>query len=144
MFELTSVLAALETSTLADWVGGPIYPMISALHILAFAFVIVPVLMADVRVLKIGAADDQVSRMSRIAVFAFAGAAFTGFLLLSVQATRYAENPAIYWKFGLLALAAANAFLFYRLEKGQRIIAVVSVFAWCGVLLSGRWIAFSA
>ncbi|MEO0720913.1 MAG: hypothetical protein AAFY43_02055 [Pseudomonadota bacterium] len=144
MLELTSGLAALETSMLADWVGGPVYPVISALHILAFAFVIVPVLMADVRVLKIGAADCQVSRLSRTALFAFAGAAVTGLLLLSVQATRYAENPAIYWKFGLLALAGVNATLFHLLEKDQRIIAVVSVFVWCGVLLSGRWIAFSA
>ncbi|WP_299682367.1 hypothetical protein [uncultured Roseobacter sp.] len=144
MFELTSLLAALETSTLADWVGGPIYPVISALHILTFAFVVVPVLMADVRVLKIGVADDQVARLSRTVVLAFTGAAFTGFLLLSVQATRYAENPAIFWKFGFLALAGANAVLFYLLEKVQRIIAVVSVLVWCGVLLAGRWIAFSA
>lgn len=142
MFELTPVLAALETSALADWVGGPIYPVISALHILAFAFVLVPVLMADVRVLKIGTADGQVARLSRIALFAFAGAALTGVLLLSVQATRYAENPAIYWKFGLLALAGANAFLFYGLQNHQKIIAVVSILIWCGVLLSGRWIAF--
>lgn len=97
MFELAPMLQALETSALADWVGGPIYPLISALHILAFAFVLVPVLTADVRVLTIGDADAQVFRLSRVALFAFATAALTGILLLSVQATRYAENPAIYW-----------------------------------------------
>ncbi|MFQ6550522.1 hypothetical protein AADZ90_021475 [Aestuariibius sp. 2305UL40-4] len=144
MFELTSVLAALETSALADWVGGPAYPVISALHILTFAFVVVPILMADVRVLRIGAADEQVSRLSRTALLAFTGAAVTGLLLLSVQATRYAENPAVYWKFGLLALAGVNASLFHWLQKAPRIIAFVSVFVWCGVLLSGRWVAFAA
>lgn len=144
MLELTPVLAALETSTLADWVGGPAYPMISALHIFSFAFVIVPVLMADVRVLKMDAADDQVSRLSRTALLAFTGATVTGLLLLSVQATRYAENPAIYWKFAFLALAGVNASLFHWLQKGHRMFAFVSVFVWCGVLLSGRWIAFAA
>ncbi|WP_299605215.1 hypothetical protein [uncultured Tateyamaria sp.] len=144
MFELTPALAALETSPLADWVGGPIYPLISALHILAFAFVLVPVLVADARILKIGAVDDEVSRLSHTALLAFGGAALTGSLLLSVQATRYAENPAIYWKFGLLALAGANAFLIYWLQKAQKVIAAVSALIWCGVLLSGRWIAFVA
>ena len=144
MFELTPVLAALETSAEADWVGGPIYPLISAMHILSFAFVIVPVLLADLRVVRTGSADDQVGLLTRIALFAFAGAALTGVLLLSVQATRYAENPMIYWKFGLLFLAGVNALLFLRLQRFQRTIATASALILCGVLLSGRWIAFAA
>lgn len=144
MLELTPILQALETSALADWVGGPIYPLISALHILAFAFVIVPVLMADACVLKTGDADAQVTHLSQVALSAFVAAALTGVLLLSVQATRYAENPAIYWKFGLLGLAGVNAALFLQLQSARRLFATGSIVIWCGVLLSGRWIAFAA
>lgn len=144
MFELTPLLTALETSALADWVGGPIYPLISALHILALAFVIAPVLMADVRILKTGVIDDQVARLTRTVLLAFAAAALTGVLLLSVQATRYAENVAMYWKFGLLAVAGANALLFYRFERFCKILAAASALVWFGILLSGRWIAFAA
>ncbi|MCR9195259.1 MAG: hypothetical protein NXH88_11030 [Hyphomonas sp.] len=136
-------LVALERSILADWVGGPIYPVISALHILAFAFVIVPVLMADVRVLTVGAADETVIRLARIAVFGFGCAALTGILLFSVQATRYAENPAIYWKFGFLCAAGLNALCFRWFVNLRQSIAFVSAIFWCGVLFSGRWIAFA-
>ncbi|MEO1178428.1 MAG: hypothetical protein AAFV87_15070, partial [Pseudomonadota bacterium] len=75
MHWLTPVLAWLEASALADWVGGPAYPLISALHILAISFLIAPVILADVRVLRIRELDDYSGRLSRIAIFGFGAAA---------------------------------------------------------------------
>ena len=143
MFELTDILTALEISRLANWVGGPIYPIISALHILAFGFVIAPVLLADIRVLRIGHVDERVTWLSRIALVGFAGAAVTGTLLFSVQATRYAENPALYWKLGFLGIGGLNALCFYLFSRLRRVLAIISAVVWCGVLFSGRWIAFA-
>lgn len=143
MLELTSLLRRLETSPLADWVGGPIYPIVSALHIVGLAFVIVPVFLADVRIISLGCADDRAKWLSRIALAGFLGATFTGSLLFSVQATRYADNPAIAFKLALLSFAGINALCFYGLSGLRRALAASSVIVWCGVLLSGRWIAFA-
>jgi len=140
---LTPVLAWLEASALADWVGGPAYPLISALHILAISFLIAPVILADVRVLRIRELDDYSRRLSRIAIFGFGAAATTGLLLLSVQATRYAENPAILAKFALLGLAGANAALFALITGARRVSAALSICVWCSVLFAGRWVAFA-
>ena len=144
MFDLTPVLAVLEISALANWVGGPICPLISALQILAFSFVIVPVLMADCRIIRTGVIDSHITGISCVALVAFAGAALTGILLLRVQAPRCAENPAAYWRFGLPAVAGSDVLLFHTLARFQGAIAAASVFFWCGIILSGRWIAFAA
>ncbi|MGB0695906.1 MAG: hypothetical protein ACPGOY_09670 [Rhodospirillaceae bacterium] len=143
MFGLTSVLSAIETSALADLVGGPVYPFISALHILAISFLIAPVILADLRILRVKEVDGFAKSLLRIALIGFGAAVATGILLFSVQATRYAENPAVMIKFFLLALAGANAALFAALKRVRLVSAALSIGLWCAVLLAGRWIAFA-
>ena len=143
MLWLKSALERLEASALADWVGGPIYPLVSALHILAIAFLVAPVILADLRVLRLKEMDYVASSLSRVTLIGFGAAVVTGFLLLSVQATRYAENPALLTKFALLVLAAANAALFILFKGIRRVTAAVSIGLWCAALLAGRWIAFA-
>lgn len=143
MHWLTTVLARLEASVLADWVGGPIYPLISALHIFAIAFLIAPVILADLRVLRFGGMDDTAEDLSRIALYEFCGAVATGVLLFSVQATRYFENPALVAKFAVLVLAGTNAAVFKLIRGARRVAAALSIGLWCAVLLAGRWIAFA-
>ncbi|MEL6377574.1 MAG: hypothetical protein AAFQ04_10325 [Pseudomonadota bacterium] len=143
MLWLTSAFAALETSAVADWVGGPIYPVISALHILAISFLIAPVILVDLRVLRMKEVDSAAKGLLRVALIGFGTAVVTGFLLFSVQATRYAENPAVLIKFFLLALAGANAALFAFVEGARPVSVALSIGLWCGVLFAGRWIAFA-
>ncbi len=143
MLGLTPLLARLEASALADWVGGPIYPLISALHILSISFLIAPVVLADLRVLMLKGIDDGAVRLSRIAFLGFGAAATTGVLLFSVQATRYAENPAVLIKFALILLAGANAALFVLFNSIRPFNASLSIVIWCSVVVAGRWIAFA-
>jgi len=140
---LTKALAWLEGSDLADWVGGPVYPLISALHILAIAFLIAPVILADIRILRLNGMDDITRQLIRVSLLGFGAAATTGALLFTVQATRYVENPAAGAKFALLLLAGANAGLFALVKRTRRLAAALSIALWCLVLLAGRWIAFA-
>ncbi|GFE66811.1 hypothetical protein [Litoreibacter roseus] len=144
MLELTPVLAWLEASALADWVGGPIYPLISAMHILSISFLIAPIILADLRVMRLKRTDDAVVKLSRIALLGFGAAATTGVLLFAVQATRYAENPAVLIKFALILLAGANAALFAAFKSMRPVTASLSICLWCAGLVAGRWIAFAA
>lgn len=143
MLGLTPLLARLEASALADWVGGPIYPLISALHILSISFLIAPIVLADLRVLRLKEMDDAGVQLSRIAVLGFIAAATTGVLLFAVQATRYAENPAVLIKFALILLAGANAALFAWFKSMRLMTTSLSICLWCAVLVAGRWIAFA-
>ncbi|MBO6756404.1 MAG: hypothetical protein JJ902_08765 [Roseibium sp.] len=143
MLWLTGVLGSFEASPLADWVGGPIYPLVSALHILAIGFLVAPVILADLRVLRRGQVDATSIDLSRVALIGFCAAVATGVLLFSVQATRYAVNPAVLIKFSLLAIAGANAALFYLISRIRRATAALSIGIWCAVLIAGRWIAFA-
>ena len=143
MLKLTPVLAWLEASALADWVGGPIYPLISAMHILSICFLIAPVVLADLRIVRFKVIDDWVVQLSRIAVLGFGAAAITGVLLFAVQATRYTENPAVLIKFALILLAGTNAALFASFKTMRPMTASLSICLWLAVLLAGRWIAFA-
>lgn len=143
MFVLTKLLLHVESSALAGFIGGPVYPVVSALHILAFGFVIVPILIADFRILRSNEVDLASRKLSLIALGGFAIAAATGLLLFTVQASRYVENPALLIKFALLLLAGMNAAWFQTGARQLRLSAALSMLLWCGVLLSGRWIAFA-
>ena len=139
---LGELLIWLQTSKLADVVGGPLYPLFSAAHILSFAFLIVPVMLADLRVLRTGGVDGTSVALSRIALLGFCVAALTGFLLFMVQAVRYAGNPAMTVKLSLILLAGLNAAAFYGLKERRRVMAALSIGFWAAILLAGRWIAF--
>jgi hypothetical protein len=86
-----------------------------------------------------------------IAFAAFALAAATGLLLFSVQATTYASNTAFLLKLGLIVLAIVNFLAFAasahrnRLDAAStamRASAILSIMAWSGVLLAGRFIGY--
>lgn len=143
MLGLKPVLAWLEASALADWVGGPIYPLVSAMHILSISFLIAPIILADLQVLRLKDIDESAMRLGRIALLGFGAAATTGVLLFAVQATRYAENPSVLIKFALILLAGANAALFAAFKSMRPVTASLSICLWCAVLVAGRWIAFA-
>jgi hypothetical protein len=81
-------------------------------------------------------------------------AAVTGFLLFTTRPATYADNPAFLIKLGLIGLGLANVWLLRR-NRGWRAAlggaapsgavragAVVSLLAWVGAVLAGRWIGF--
>ena len=130
------------------------YPVINALHIAAIGTLFGSVLLMDLSVLgwvRSVPRQKLVALLRRAALAAFLIAVLTGLTLFSVQATNYVRNPAFLAKLGLIILAAVNFFAFTALDRRRRtqdaspalrILAVVSILAWSGVLLAGRFIGF--
>ena len=81
----------------------------------------------------------------------------TGLLFVVARPNRYFFNPVVGWKFSMLVPAVALAFVVHRLNTREagywerssgrrlsaRVIAAVSLVLWIGVVLAGRWIAYS-
>jgi hypothetical protein len=150
---VTELLAAIEAATLVRAVATApgLYPLVSALHVVAIALLFGPIVLADLRLTGLFDArlDPVMPLLKRTALLGFALAAATGLLLASVQlATRYATNPAFLLKLGLIVAAGLNLLIherFGRAAPGGARAAVaggLSILLWLGVILAGRWIAF--
>jgi hypothetical protein len=142
--------AALRESAIA-------YPLVNAAHIAAFGLLLGAIATLDLRLL--GAFQGQALRdlgppLWRVAAWGLALAALTGLLLFSTRAPAYAENPAFLAKLGLIGLGLANVLALRlnphwarALEGGAvhpsvRLSAALSLLAWLGAVLAGRWIGF--
>ncbi|HEY6633758.1 MAG TPA: DUF6644 family protein [Rhizobiaceae bacterium] len=130
------------------------YPIVNALHIAAVGTLFGSVLLMDCSVLGVIRSiprERLVALLRRVALVAFIVALLTGLTLFSIQATNYVRNPAFLAKLGLIVLAALNFLAFTALDRRRtvqgtslalRVLAVVSLLAWSGVLLAGRFIGF--
>ena len=149
-------LAWLEASGLGEVArqSAWLFTIANVLHVLGAAFVVGGIAVFDLKVLLNrgeGAADT-----GRIAIpLAAAGLAVqvpTGFVLLSVEATKLGINPAFYAKLAFIALGLVNLILVHRrfgsamrgedLPAGAAPYAAVSFGAWVLTLLAGRMIAY--
>jgi hypothetical protein len=144
------VAAALRGSAIA-------YPLVNAVHIAGFGALLGAILTLDLRLL--GAFRSQplgalAPPLQRVAAGGLAVAALTGLLLFSTRAPAYAENPAFLLKLGLLAAGLLNVVALRlsphwarALDGGEvhpsvRLAAALSLLAWLGAVLAGRWIGF--
>jgi hypothetical protein len=145
-----SVAQFLRESTLA-------YATLNAAHILAIGLVIGSIATLDLRVLGLFRTIPLAALappLTRVAATGVLLAATTGFLLFSVRPAAYMENPAFLTKVALVALGVLNALILrwnpqWRaacdggpLDASVRLGAVVSLSAWTGAVLAGRWIGF--
>ena len=140
---MQGLLLAIEQSgftRLLQTVPG-LSPAISALHLLGISLLIGPILIVDWALLRnrIG----PWALLQRVAAGGFVVAAVTGAALFTVQATKYAYNPAMLGKLALIGLAGVNL-LAYRQIGQERPwgFALCSLIIWLGALMSGRFIAF--
>ena len=156
---MEGMLAALEGSTFAlvlrTW--GVLYPLISGLHILGIALLVGSALAFDMRLAGLWRASEARAAVRMMAPTAAAGLGLvlaTGFLLFSVRASVYAQNPAMLIKWGLILLGLANVVLVHLVMRRMaiknryrpmtlRVGALVSAAVWIGAILAGRWIAFT-
>lgn len=148
------MLEALDQWVLAQALRRSVYvyPLVNALHILSLGVLVTSALLMDFRVLGLGrrlALDDVIGALRPVAMLALAGVVISGALLFIVQPLAYASNPVFLAKMTLLALAVANAAAFVLGRRHDmprsvvtRVQAILSVFLWVAVLLSGRAIAF--
>lgn len=158
------LLAESEASDVAVYLLGNVPglpPIAQSLHILGIALVIGSVVMVDLRFLGLAVPSQNVSEMiSRLLPWTWWALllnAVTGLLFVVARPYRYFFNPVVAWKFSFLVPAITLAFVIHRFgykEEGYweltplrrtsaNIIAGVSLVLWLGVVLAGRWIAYS-
>lgn len=90
----------------------------------------------------------------RMAAFGLGLAALTGSWLFTTRPGAYLENPAFLAKLGLIGAALLNLAVLHRQAAWGRALAgapvaapvraaaVVSLVAWVGTVVAGRWIGF--
>jgi hypothetical protein len=161
---LASVIAESQAQEAAVYLLGNVPglpPIAQSLHILGIAVVMGSIVMVDLKFLGLAVPSQNVSEMIRRLMpwtwWALLLNAVTGLLFVVARPNRYFFNPVVGWKFSMLIPAVALAFVVYRLatqETGYweqssgrrlsaRVIAAVSLVLWVGVVLAGRWIAYS-
>ena len=136
-------------------------PIAQSFHILGIATVVGSIVMVDLRFLGLALPSQNVSEMIRRLLpwtwCALGVNAVTGLIFVLARPNRYFYNPVATFKFSMLLVAVVLAFAVYWMNRrehgfweasagrllGARTIAAVSIMAWIGVMLGGRWIAYS-
>lgn len=129
-----------------------IIPALQTVHILAIASVISSIFMIDLRLIGLvrgeQSADQFAARMLPFVWWPLPILAVTGALLISAEPARSLENPSFGIKMALL-LASVTVTLLYqrrgaRLNRAARAgLAILSILLWTGIVLAGRWIAYT-
>lgn len=156
---LDAALSALEASGPAAFLRSSwyAYPLVNAAHILALAALFGAILALDLRLLGFFRgvpAQPLVAVLPRVAAGGLALALLTGLALFAVQPTSYLANPIFAVKLALIILGSAHALLlrrtpgWQRLRRGGtsspslRVSGALSLLAWTGAIVAGRWLAF--
>jgi hypothetical protein len=136
-----------------------LFPIIEGSHIMALSFSVGMIMILDMRLLRISFRSETVSSiMEQLMPWTLTGFAIemlTGVLLFLTQAVKAYGNPFFRIKMILLVLAGINA-LYYQFRYyprmaewdrtstpvGVRVIAVLSMAFWAGVIACGRTMAY--
>jgi len=156
----TDLASAINAGPLHDFIvsllknvwGLP--PIVQTVHILAIAAVMASIVMINLKVLGLGMPNQTVSEMLRrllpwtwwsLPVLLISGAVF-----VIARPRRYFVNPIFGLKFAFLFVAVVATFALHRVQSGtdavrlpSKVLAAVSLSAWLGVVLAGRWIAYA-
>ena len=136
-------------------------PIAQSLHILGIVAVMSSTTMIHLRFLGLAAPSQNVSEMiGRLMPWtwwALLVNGATGLIFVVGRPNRYFFNPVFGWKFMCLVPAVTIALIIYRMNKREpgywehtagrllsaRVMAAVSLLLWVGVVLAGRWIAYT-
>jgi hypothetical protein len=137
------------------------FPIIEGIHLLGLAFILGPVLMLDFRLAGLAWRDQPVSRIAKAFVpYSITGAVLmfgTGLLLFAAEAVRCWKSGWFRIKLVLLFVAGINALYFHLktqrgwadwdtdavLPSSARMAGILSMVFWAGVVLAGRWTAYT-
>ncbi|WP_438556056.1 DUF6644 family protein [Chroococcidiopsis sp.] len=152
--ESMNILEWLEYSAIGE-TARQFYPWLEVMHILGFSMLIGCITIFDLRLLgyyrRLSIADG-VLYLLRLARMSFIVAAVSGFFLFAAQATLLVVNPAFRLKLLLLAIALLNAVIFHwKFSPPRQVkqlifvkaIAIISLLAWMGIVICGRFIAYT-
>ncbi len=161
---LANALAGSQASEFAVYLLGNVPglpPIAQAVHILGIAVVMGSIVMVDLRLLGIAVpsqdAGEMIRRLMPWTWWALSLNAVSGLLFVVARPFRYFYNPVFGLKFSMLVPAIVLAFVVYRLSRKEagywerslarrvwaQLIAAVSLALWVGVVMAGRWIAYS-
>ena len=136
-------------------------PIAQTVHILGICIVMASIIMVNLKFLGLALPSHNLSEMiSRLypwTWWALPVNAITGLLFVIARPNRYFYNPVFGIKFSFLVPAILLTFLVYRMNQRERgywdhtltrrisgrAVAGLSLVLWIGVLMAGRWIAYS-
>lgn len=135
-------------------------PTVQSLHILAIAVVMSAILLTNLRALGVVGRDQPLSRLSARYLpwiwTALGVLALSGSTLIVGEPRRSLENPVFIAKMGLLAVAIVLTVAIHAPLRrdgdfwtpaaratGLRMLALVSLALWAGIIFAGRWIAYA-
>jgi hypothetical protein len=142
----TSVSQAIQTTSWA-------IPGIQTVHIICLAILFITALMVTMRVIGRSWHDDSprvvADRFLPVVWTCLALLLITGALLISAEPGRTLTNKAFYVKVVLIVIAVSLTLIVGAaarrgtLNVAHRAMAVVSMFVWAGIIIAGRYIAYT-
>jgi hypothetical protein len=156
LVDLPRVIAASPVNELIVWslrnVPG-LPPIVQTIHLLSIAVVMGSIVMVNLKVLGIALPNQNTSEMMRRLMpwtwWALLLLLLSGLVFVIARPRRYFVNPVFGIKFALLGIAVVCTLLLQRLHRNAptslaiKVTAAVSLCAWLGVVLAGRWIAYA-
>jgi hypothetical protein len=161
--DIPAFLTWIEKTGLASRIRDSLFlfPLVESVHVIGLTLVFGTILVIDLRLLGMASTGRSVQRMaSEILPWTwatFAVTAVTGALMFITNATVYSGNFYFRSKIALLVLAGLNMAAFELTARrtlhswdrarsappAGRVIAVLSLVIWLGVIVAGRLIGFT-
>lgn len=138
-----------------------LFPTIESFHLLGLVLVIGSFMWLDFRLLGFWpkkSVSQVIHEVVPIGCVGFATSVLTGTLLWTSEAAHLYRNPAFRLKMLMLLLVGINAGTFEIVRRRRnmqewdieeatplsaKIIGIVSIALWCGIVFAGRWIAYA-
>jgi hypothetical protein len=161
---METIVAALGNTWMQDLMNdyGWLWPVCETLHFIGMVLLIGTVGLFDLRMLGLakGLPGAPFNYLIPWGLAGFAVNMITGLMFVAgnrFAVVEYGQNPAFKWKLAFMALAAANAGLFYvsgvgtRVEQMQpgesaptpaKLIATAGLALWIGVICFGRLLPY--
>jgi hypothetical protein len=162
LVDITSILAALEATSLAERLRESLYlfPLIESAHVVGLTMVFGTIAIIDLRLLGIASARRPFTSVATDTLkwtwLAFALTAVTGFLMFMTNARVYFHNLYFDLKMGAIALSGVNMLVFElttrrsvnrwdtsAAPRAGRTAAALSLALWISVIFRGRWVGFT-
>ena len=136
-------------------------PIIQSVHILGIAAIMASTIMIDLRILGVAVpsqrVDEMVKRLMPWTWWALLSNFLTGLPFVLARPGKYFFNPVFAWKITFLVPAVLLALTVHRLTSREdsyweqsslrriaaKAIAGLSLVLWLGVVMAGRWVAYS-
>lgn len=138
-----------------------LFPFVEGVHVLAITLVFGSISIVDLRLIGLASRERSVDQVARsvlpVTWVAFALAVVSGALLFASNAPKYAHNDFFFRKMVLIVMAGINMAVFHLILNpntnrdasgravpvSDRVVGLVSMLLWIGVIACGRWIGFT-